>query len=209
MLEQSLIVDRYLNLAVNQPPNIGGVANGFQRVALTVSNLSTADLDENDQPQNVVAGLQCQWLPWIVGVVSEVQQSGDVLTGPMSGCWITRYFRGNVPYVGHVGTGDAGSAQTIAAKTAWNNFRPPPASLYRTLLQATGFDYITGFDPFAVWENSPVLDALETPPDIYGLVTTSGAFYSVITCINVNNQNYRRIAGISNQIPSHLPNPIP
>src|ERR1700735_4284258 len=36
MLERSLIVDRYLNLAVNQPATIGGVVNGFQRVAVTV-----------------------------------------------------------------------------------------------------------------------------------------------------------------------------
>jgi hypothetical protein len=212
MLEQRLIVGRYLNLsAVNQPQNNGGVASGFQRVTAVVGNLSTADLDVNHQPQNGLAGLQCQWLPWIVGVVSEVQQVGDVLTGPMSGCWITRYWRGNVPYVGHVGTGDAGSAQTIAAKNAWNTFRPPPVGLYQTLLQATGYDYITGFDPFAVWEAQVMSLMLDNdgPPDIYALVTGSGEFYSVLTFINPNNPDYRRIAGMSHQIPSNLPNPIP
>jgi hypothetical protein len=64
------------------------------------------------------------WLPYIPGVVSEILQGNlPVLTGPLSGCPVTRYLRGGQYYVGHVGTADdPNSQQTTDAKKHWNKF---------------------------------------------------------------------------------------
>lgn len=137
------------------------------------------------------------WLEWIGGVVSEVQPGAmDVLTGPMSGCWIMCYKRGGVRCIGHVGTVmTAADPASVAAKAAWNNFASSGAGTS-----------ITGFDPFNASRNGPVPQQLpgESNRKTFALVTKDGRFFSVITYPQVAKPNRIRIAGIQLQ-PSSLP----
>ena len=137
-----------------------------------------------------------RWLEWIAGVVSETETNGrDVLTGPMSGCWIMSYTHVALPYVGHVGTDtNAGTANSIAARGAWNGFgaAAPPGS-------------ITGFNPFNDWVG-PIPAGLpgEAARKTFGLVTAANSFYSAIVYPNTNKPTRMRIAGIQ-LIASTLP----
>jgi hypothetical protein len=137
-----------------------------------------------------------RWLEWIGGMVSEVPLNGvDVLTGPMSGCWIMRYMRNHVSCVGHVGTVMTPTDQlSIDARNAWNTFsaNAPIASC-------------TGFRPFNDWVNAfPVKQSNDDAAKIFALVTAAGQFYSIFT-YSVRNQPQRlRIAGVQ-QCPNSLP----
>ena len=138
------------------------------------------------------------WLEWLPGLVSEVQPVGmDVLTGPMSGCWITAYLRNGVHYIGHVGTENLPtSANSIAARTAWNRFAASvPMGAY------------SGFNPFNdPWTNGPMPQGLpgESARKTFALVTAAGDFYTVITYPQTNKPTRVRIAGIQ-QNRSSLP----
>ena len=62
------------------------------------------------------------WLDFIPGRITETPLTQDVLTGPMSGCWLTLYRRAGQRYVGHVGTDSNSPLATTNAKTKWNAF---------------------------------------------------------------------------------------
>jgi hypothetical protein len=146
MLERKLIVDRYLNipsrLALDgQPPtyNDGDFVTGNGK-PFTVEESSGILTKKSDISPG--AGQKAHrnfvWLPWLPGAISEVQIGAtDILTGPMSGCWIFVYRRNNAVVVGHVGTlNNPADAKTIAVKTAWNNFA-----------NQAGTQIIAGFNP--------------------------------------------------------------
>jgi hypothetical protein len=139
------------------------------------------------------------WLEWLGGVVSEVQVAGvDVLTGPMSGCWIVSYFRAGHHRIGHVGTVmTALDPQSVAARTAWNNFS---AGLPR--------HSYAGFNPFNDPWVGPVPAGMpgETGRKTFALVTSAGHFYTVITYPQANRPNRIRIAGIQRNHDSLPPN---
>jgi hypothetical protein len=65
-----------------------------------------------------------QWLGWYKGAVSQAALGNtDVLTGPMSGCWITVHQFSGQPHVGHVGTFETPNhPKSVAAKKAWKDF---------------------------------------------------------------------------------------
>jgi hypothetical protein len=238
MIEQKLIVGRYIELNTPRPVPAGPPVNDFQRVNATVlhieeSHSSPAPVAANNFPpgynppladrarafakhtgqqissqfhrqrtSDTVAGASPKahrnfvWLEWMPGLVSEVQPNGrDVLTGPMSGCWIVTYLRGGVRYVGHIGTEDEPtSANTIKARTAWNNFV--------TTLAVGARD---GFNPFRDW-TGPLPPALpgEALPKFFALVTGENRFYSVVAYPQLAKITRIRIAGIQ-QKPSSLP----
>jgi len=129
-----------------------------------------------------------QWLTWYPGAVSQVPINGvDVLTGPMSGCWLVIYKRLGTVYAGHVGTAEPNSPKTIAAKQAWNQFaqNAPPGSV------------IAGFNPARHWtNNSPAQLPTDGIPKVYGLLTTSYQLYSVFTYKQNTDTTLYRIAGI-------------
>jgi hypothetical protein len=117
-----------------------------------------------------------QWLAWIPGAISAVQPtSGDVLTGPMSGCWVVVFRRNGIEYVGHIGTAmTSNDPQSIAVKKAWYTFARG----------AGPGDVIAGFNPARVWPSEASLPA-KKPGDgravTFGLVTASGELYAVLT----------------------------
>src|SRR5262249_34487759 len=130
MIEGKLIVGRYIDIPEPLQTDSGAPAAGFQRM-----NQVMLHINESTRKYGIVgaktsttggghiakAHRNYQWLKWRPGFVSEVPQYGiDVLTGPMSGCWITLYMRGGLQCVGHVGTEhEAGSPASIAARNSW------------------------------------------------------------------------------------------
>jgi hypothetical protein len=179
MIEQKLIVGRYLELNTPAPAFAGPAVAGFQEVNAVVKT-----------HRNFV------WLEWLPGFVSEVQPGGmDVLTGPMSGCWITSYLRGVVHYIGHVGTENLPtSANSIAARNAWNAFAAGvPIGAY------------SGFNPFNdPWIGGPVPAGLpgESARKTFALVTAAGTFHTVIAYPQLNKPTRIRIAGIQQNFSS-------
>jgi hypothetical protein len=143
------------------------------------------------------------WLEWLAGLVSAVEPNGvDVLTGPMSGCWIMSFLYNGTRYVGHVGTDmTPTTANSIAAKAAWNNFA--------TGAVAGGGPgaVITGFNPFNDWV-LPYPAGLpgEANLKMFALVTAANTFHSVATFPQLNKIHRLRIAGIQN-LPSSIPAP--
>lgn len=63
-----------------------------------------------------------RWLHWQPGKITYLPLAGpDILTGPMSGCWIVIFTMGGQLNVAHIGTHAAGSPTTIQVKAAWAN----------------------------------------------------------------------------------------
>ena len=61
-----------------------------------------------------------RWLHWQPGKITYLPLAGaDILTGPMSGCWVVIFTMAGVSYVGHIGTHDPNSVATLGVKAAW------------------------------------------------------------------------------------------
>ena len=208
-IEVKLIVGRHLQLIAPAQTDLGAAAGGFQRLSpmyLKIAESKFWSRIKGPRKSAVKLGhfvrvskahRNYQWLEWRPGMVSEVEQNNiDVLTGPMSGCWITRYTRLGVVCVGHVGTDStATNPNTISAKLARNTFRP------------TAVGAVTGFNPLHDWPGPmPAMNnETDNAPKIFGLVTDTGAFYSLFTYPQKGTTNTVRIAGISPAIASTLP----
>jgi hypothetical protein len=135
------------------------------------------------------------WLEWMPGLVSEVQPGGmDVLTGPMSGCWIVSYLKGGVHFIGHVGTDNLPTtANSIAARNAWNTYAAgQPMTAY------------SGFNPFNdPWAGAvPLGQPGESARKTFALVTAAGTFHTVIAYPQLNKPTRIRIAGIQQNFSS-------
>lgn len=152
MLEK-LIPGRYINIQIPMnPASIGSnLPHGFalypnqylhirQSGEATVRNqpkrISTISVQRHPSPFRQHRTFR--WLPWVPGVVTCVPLAGpDILTGPMTGCWLAIFSHQDVRYVAHIGTdGNANTENTIDAKTAWN-----------TAINATTVRPLAAFDP--------------------------------------------------------------
>jgi hypothetical protein len=61
-----------------------------------------------------------RWLHWQGGKITYLPLNGpDILTGPMSGCWVVIFTMAGQHYVGHIGTTAPGSTNTLQVKAAW------------------------------------------------------------------------------------------
>jgi hypothetical protein len=106
------------------------------------------------------------WCDYITGQTAQKLVGGnDILTGPMSGCYITRYNAGHGTCVGHIGTAENPAANTLVKRTFGLNMP----------------DNTTGFNPEAGWPDKDTVAikhkmALMT----FALVTTAGDFYTVL-----------------------------
>lgn len=197
MIEGKLIVGRYIDLSTPPMVNSGPVANGFQRlnsVPLHINESKMAHGFFGKKTSTTGGGhiakahRNYQWLEWRPGFVSEVVQNHtDVLTGPMSGCWVTRYTRGGQQCVGHVGTEHTRTSDnSVAAKKAWNDFR------------GLGGGSVSGFNPFNDWQGAypQMVAGKEGAPKVFGLVTANGEFFSVFAYPLLAAPTTIRIAGI-------------
>lgn len=200
MIQEKFQVGRYINLLPGMPPDPqGAAAAGFQRLNPISQHIQRSERSGwrglVGPKTSVIAAGHIQnakrdfdWLEYVPGVVSEVPQLNmSVLTGPMSGCWVTSYTRNNVRYVGHVGTvNSAADPQSIAVKAAWNTFAAQPGTI------------IHGFNPAREWIGDPPQRHIgEGNFMIFGLVTANGLFFSIFAYAapHVNGQRKYRIAG--------------
>jgi hypothetical protein len=138
VLERKLIVDRYLKMPARLV--LDGQAPQYNDGDFVRVNGSPFTIEESSgiltKKSDISAGAGQKahrnfvWFPWLPGAISEVQIGAtDILTGPMSGCWIFVYRRNNAVVVGHVGTlNNPTDAKTVAVKTAWNNFANDPGT---------------------------------------------------------------------------------
>jgi hypothetical protein len=195
-IESKLIVGRFLDFTMptNAPPPIPEDKFINQNQINMTIRESTGVLQKQS---SIVEGTgtkvhrNFQWLAWIPGAISAVQLAwGDVLTGPMSGCWVVVFKQKGIEYVGHIGTSDV-AAQTEAAKTAWRGFTSsnPQAP------------FPTGFNPLRAWTGpNPKLEPGDLAADIFGLVTKQPLeFYTVWTYKGDGPKrpvNIRRVADI-------------
>lgn len=132
---EKLVVGRYLNLpkfdnskGVDVP---GGpahfVSTPGRNYQIEVSQGSgafwhtrTSGVTLGHNPIVAKAHRNFRWLHWQPGKITYLPLAGtDILTGPMSGCWIVIFTMGGVSYVGHIGTHEPGSPATLGVKAAW------------------------------------------------------------------------------------------
>lgn len=203
MLERKLIVDRYINLN-NAFPAVPGVKDG-SFVSVPVQDCY---LQESTGFFKKTSGIQVgggggpkahrnfKWLPWLPGRISEVNLVGsDVLTGPMSGCWLVTYRKPTgVPYAAHLGTDIADPQGTDDVNQFWNNFATSNPG-----------QVIGGFNPLRHWQGAiPVKRDSEPaiPPKFFGLFTTTNEYYIMVGYQQAAPATMLRIAGLQ-QAPSH------
>lgn len=207
MLEQKLIVGRYIDLTNPAIANIPHVAGNFvaqppypMTIDLSTTSGSfwkgtkkrTSDLNPG---VNLTVGKQhrnCQWLTWLPGAITNVPVGGvDVLTGPMSGCQLVLYndLVTGALHAGHLGTDVASPTNTTAVKTTWNAFAT-----------ANPAQVIGGFNPANDWAGPyPTTRTGKKkdggPAKIFGLLTVNATYYSIFT-YQQGVTSVLRIAGV-------------
>lgn len=195
MLEQKLIVNRLIDLNLAPLPAPAYADGDFVLVPVQQCYLreSTGVFTKTSTVQPAPgpkAHRNFKWLPWLPGAIAECALVGeDVLTGPMSGCWLVSYRKANgVPHAAHLGTDVASAARTTAVNGAWN-----------ALATARPADVIGGFNPLRHWAG-PFPDRQSgepaAPPKIFGLYTTTGQFYAMVAYQQASHNTLLRIAGI-------------
>ena len=106
------------------------------------------------------------WCDFATGRTARKPLGGkDILTGPMSGCYITRFSSGGGSFVGHVGTVGVPAVDALVKRT----------------FGATMPQDATGFNPFHAWQNdmADVSRRHGKAIQFVALVTTSGEFYAI------------------------------
>lgn len=202
MLEQKLIVGRYLTLNVANPPPPPGAVGSFATMPVTDCYLAeSSGLFTRSSQVRLGTGPKAhrnfKWLPWVPGRISEVALVGsDVLTGPMSGCWLVTYRKANgVPHAGHLGTDVADPAGTAAVNNTWNAFA-----------NANRGQVIGGFNPLRHW-NGPIPGRQGgdvAAPRFFGLFTTANQYYILVAYQQTANTLKLRVAGLQLQPSSTL-----
>lgn len=194
MLEQKLIVDRFIDLNIaNKAPPAGPVGSFALMPVQDCYLQESSGIFTKTSSVQLAAGPKAhrnfKWLPWVPGRISEVALVGtDVLTGPMSGCWLVTYRKAaGVPHAGHLGTDVADPVGTAAVNATWNNFAiANPANV------------IGGFNPLRHWNGAiPASKGGDQPnPRIFGLFTTTNQYYVVVAYQQASQQTKLRVAGI-------------
>lgn len=189
MIERKLIVGRYIMIdfpQARQTPLVGTFSTQIRMPMSIQPSIGFFTRKSEVRPgEGAKAHRNFQWLYWVKGGVNEVAFNNmDVLTGPMSGCWITRYQRLGVEYVGHVGTSESSATnETINAKRAWNEFA-----------NAHSDDVIGGFKPR--WADNPrPIKGDKDYPKLFGLITRA-EYYEVLLYGNKDIARLFRVASI-------------
>lgn len=118
------------------------------------------------------APINYTWLDYAPGRTAKVALGAkDVLTGPMSGCIIARWNDTGVTSIGHVGTVESSKTVNDLVKSKFAEAVPKQGP--------------TGFNPAEAWDLNECLQLMQkvgisNRPDVFGLVTTTGQFYSLV-----------------------------
>lgn len=127
-----------------------------------------------------------QWLNYVHGRTAWIVSMGsDVLTGPMSGCWICSWTEAGIRRVGHIGT--------IESK---GRHEPPNSTVkdrFRTTLRANvhSLHSLRGYNPFVAWDPNEMIKIVGAKwklrnlhTNILSLVTRNNHFYSILMFYN-------------------------
>ena len=127
------------------------------------------------------------WLAYVRGHTAKIRSNRDVLTGPMSGCLITRWTDGTGNWVGHLGTTDSSADISSRVKSTFADFMP---------------DNTIGFNPVRAWDGNEtwaMMGKFKQRPDTgisLALVTPSNDFYSLLLlAISGTHQSQWCVAG--------------
>jgi hypothetical protein len=202
---EKLIADRFLNLqGFDQspppvdptfPPNFVPALGRIYHIERSVSvgpphdQVTTSQIRVGAHPDPDEAHRTFRWLPWVPGKVSCVPLAGsDILTGPMTGCWLVIFEHRNDGqlYAGHIGTEtDLMSANTRQARAAWRD--------------AVTNDQIVhqhAFNP--VGPNLPAFNTLNLGPEaaeFYGAFSENATVHTVVFALP-HEGNAKRIASV-------------
>lgn len=197
MVDAKLLPGRFLNFVRPAWRDLTGQPPVFENVTCPPLTIEESKKSHGQRASNVVAGTNTKkiwrnfkFLPWYQGDIAETELDCDVITGPMSGCVLTSYRRGPNLMVGHVGTVTVTDAvpKSIndAVKNLWNQF---------ALVHAA--DVIGGFNP--VDRSVPAHPRAEGDDSggvTWGLLTTTGEYYSLQVYSQRSNANRYRIAAV-------------
>lgn len=128
------------------------------------------------------------WCDFATGRTARKAIAGnDVLTGPMSGCYITRYRGGGTNYVGHVGTVGVPNVDALVKRSF-------AAAMPRTA---------TGFNPFHAWDADMAAMSQRHGKAIQfcALVTTAGDFYAIAMMPQGGNALNEWVCGGAKKVP--------
>jgi hypothetical protein len=132
------------------------------------------------------------WLVYKLGHTTKLSATGDILTGPMSGCLITLWTDRGRRYVGHVGTVESSAAVNKKVKSAF------AAAMPRNTI---------GFNPADAWapgEISPLMAKISPCPamKIMALVTSANRFYAILMfSLMAGQPNEWCVGGIKEVLP--------
>ena len=128
------------------------------------------------------------WCDFATGRTARKPIGGnDILTGPMSGCFITRYNSGGTNYVGHVGTVGVPTVDA-QVKRKFAAAMPPNA---------------TGFNPFRAWQTDMVAMSQKHGRAMLfcALVTTTGDFYAIAMMPEGGGAHNEWVCGGAKKVP--------
>ena len=196
MIEQCFTVNRVIEFPF-QPKRAAETSGDFAGQGVARAMALTMP---NGTPVNFT------WLDFIPGRITEAQLTSDVLTGPMSGCWLTVYRRAGQRHVGHVGTDSNNPLATTNVKSKWGSF---VGGNYREILG--------GFKPSADIGAMPPASLPPAGNDgqffIFGAVTSQMRFFCIFSYIQgrgwagQNPTDKIRIAKVHEVAVSTLPFP--
>lgn len=178
MIERKLIVGRYIHRPTPQLTRIVYAPGDFvtqpaMPLQIEESSGFFKKVSESTAGTNAKAHRNYQWLGWYSTGISEVPFNGvDVLTGPMSGCWLVTYRRNGRIHASHIGTDTNRVPETQTLKQRWNQW-----AMINTHL------VVGGFNPARYWtqHGAPPQKAAsgDTRGRIEGVMTVEGRFFSL------------------------------
>lgn len=132
-----------------------------------------------------------KWLCYATGRTTKISTTGDVLTGFMSGCYITSWTGEGKNWVGHIGT--------VVGDLAVNN-------KVKSIFAASMPQNTRGFEPASAWsfaEISQLIMKFKSPPStkIMALVTSNKQFYSIIMLSIAGLNNTEWVVGGIKKVP--------
>lgn len=128
------------------------------------------------------------WCDFATGRTARKPIAGqDILTGPMSGCYITRYAAGGTNYVGHVGTVGVPSVDALVKRK------------FAAAMPTTA----TGFNPFKAWhaDMAAVSQRHAKAMLFCALVTTTGDFYAIAMMPQGGSAHNEWVCGGAKKVP--------
>jgi len=187
-LIEKLVANRFLTLPVfdSTPPAVpaDSLPERFMRIPDRLYSIqkstSSGPFYNRTKTSQVSAGAHAnqakqhrtfRWLPWVPGQVTFVTLAGaDILTGRMSGCWLTIFSIDGIRYVGHIGTEDSSTSDnTVAVKAAW-----------RAAVDSGAVVPVAAFNPVGPALNIAQLGLNGEAPEFFGGIATSGTMSTVV-----------------------------